>query len=42
MTTLLLGGQIRRQKQGPAGIGVESMALLGVYTFAVAIQAFAG
>ena len=42
MTTILLGGQIRREKQGPAGIGVESAALLGVYALAVAVQAFAG
>ena len=31
MTTLLLGGMIRRERQGPAGIGWESVLLLVTY-----------
>ena len=38
MTTALLGGLIVRERQGPAGIGFDSLALLGIYAGAVAIQ----
>ena len=31
MTTILLGGMLRRERQGPAGIGWESVLLLGTY-----------
>ena len=31
MTTILLGGMIRRERQGPAGIGWESVILLVTY-----------
>ena len=31
MTTVLLGGMLRRERQGPAGIGWESVLLLGTY-----------
>lgn len=41
MTAILQLGQLYRQKHGPGGIGVESIALLGVYGGAVAVQSFA-
>lgn len=41
MTSVLLIGQLYRQKQGPAGIGVESVALLAIYGCAVGLQAWA-
>lgn len=31
MTTILLGGMLRRERQGPAGIGWESLLLLVIY-----------
>jgi cation:H+ antiporter len=31
MTTILLGGMLRRERQGPAGIGWESILLLVTY-----------
>ncbi|MEM7491285.1 MAG: sodium:calcium antiporter [Pseudomonadota bacterium] len=39
MTGILLAGLIRRERQGPGGIGVESALLIGLYAGAVAIQA---
>ncbi|KIT14570.1 Inner membrane protein YrbG [Jannaschia aquimarina] len=42
MTAILLAGQIRRQRDGPAGIGFESVALLAVYGTAVTVQALSG
>ncbi|MCK0167199.1 sodium:calcium antiporter [Jannaschia sp. S6380] len=38
MTVILLMGQILRQKDGPAGIGLESVALLTVYGGAIVVQ----
>jgi cation:H+ antiporter len=38
MTAVLLGGLVLRQRIGPARIGVESMALLGIYACAIAMQ----
>jgi cation:H+ antiporter len=40
MTGVLVAGLILRQKQGPAGIGGESVALLAIYAAAVAVQVF--
>ncbi len=42
MTGVLLLGQLYRERQGPAGIGLESVAMLGIYAGAVALQAMAG
>jgi cation:H+ antiporter len=42
MTAILMAGLIRRQREGPAGIGSESMLLLGVYGAAVIAQALLG
>jgi cation:H+ antiporter len=39
MTGVLLAGLIRREKQGPGGIGAESMLLIALYAGAVTIQA---
>src|SRR6056297_709896 len=38
MTAVLLGGLVLRQRVGPARIGAESMALLGIYACAIAMQ----
>ncbi|WP_037545329.1 sodium:calcium antiporter [Stappia stellulata] len=40
MTTVLLAGLILRQRFGPARIGLESVALLGIYACAIAVQVF--
>jgi cation:H+ antiporter len=40
MTGVLMAGLIRRQKQGPGGIGAESMLLIALYLGAVGVQAF--
>ncbi|CUH24008.1 Inner membrane protein YrbG [Jannaschia seosinensis] len=40
MTAILIAGLIRRQKQGPGGIGVETVLLIAVYLGAVGVQAF--
>jgi len=40
MTVVLVLGLIRRERHGPANIGVESMAILGVYIAAVGASAF--
>jgi cation:H+ antiporter len=37
MAAVLLMGLIRRETQGPAGIGAESVALLVLYAAGVAI-----
>ncbi|MBM2574776.1 sodium:calcium antiporter [Jannaschia sp. Os4] len=42
MTAVLLAGQVRREKRGPAGIGFESVALVAIYGGAVAWQAISG
>lgn len=42
MTAVLLAGLLRREKQGPAGIGWESTLLLGLYGGAVTLQVAAG
>lgn len=42
MTAVLLIGLILRQRDGPARIGVESAAILGIYAFAIAAQAVRG
>lgn len=39
MTAVLTLGMLIRQKEGPAGIGVESVAILLIYAGAIAIQA---
>jgi cation:H+ antiporter len=41
MTSVLLGGLIMRQKDGPGGIGIESVLLFAIYIGAVVIQVFA-
>lgn len=41
MTATLQLGQIYRQKQGPLGIGLESVAIIGIYASAVVVQALA-
>lgn len=41
MTSVLLGGLLMRQRQGPARIGAESVLLILIYGGAVAIQVFA-
>ncbi|SLN75607.1 sodium:calcium antiporter [Roseisalinus antarcticus] len=38
MTAVLTLGQLYRQRQGPAGIGIESLSILGIYLAAIAIQ----
>jgi cation:H+ antiporter len=40
MTGVLVAGLILRQRQGPAGIGGESVALLGLYAGAIVLQVF--
>ena len=35
MTTILVAGQIRRERKGPAGIGAESVLVLGLYAVAI-------
>jgi len=42
MTAILLLGLILRQREGPWGIGVESMALILVFALGVAVQAVGG
>lgn len=42
MTVVLLAGLIVRERQGPAGIGVESLLILGIYGAAIGVQMFAG
>ena len=37
MTAVLTLGQLYRQREGPAGIGVESAAMLAVYAIAIAL-----
>lgn len=41
MTTVLMLGLIFREKQGPGGIGRESVALLAIYAGAIAVQTLA-
>ena len=41
MTAILLAGLLLRQKEGPGGIGVESVALVAVYAVAVGVQVMA-
>ncbi|MGI3210025.1 sodium:calcium antiporter [Roseovarius tibetensis] len=41
MTAVLLGGLILRQRDGPGGIGMESVALLGIYAGAIVLQVMA-
>ncbi|WP_371038164.1 sodium:calcium antiporter [Rhodosalinus sp. FB01] len=40
MTAILVLGMLYRQRRGPAGIGLESVLILAVYGFAIAVQAF--
>lgn len=40
MTAVLLIGQLYRQKQGPGGIGIESVLLLLIYSCAAGVQAW--
>jgi len=42
MTAILLLGLIVREKQGPAGIGFESVGILGLYLGAIGLQAWQG
>jgi cation:H+ antiporter len=42
MTGVLMLGLLYREKQGPAGIGRESVLLLSIYLGAIGIQAFVG
>ncbi|MDG4650499.1 sodium:calcium antiporter [Roseibacterium sp. SDUM158017] len=42
MTAILLLGLVYRERSGPGGIGVESVAMLGVYAGAIALQATTG
>jgi cation:H+ antiporter len=42
MTSILLAGLILRERRGPGGIGLESVGLLGVYGFAILLQAVGG
>lgn len=42
MTAVLLLGLVLRQREGPARIGFESVAILGIYAFAIAAQAVRG
>ncbi len=39
MTAVITLGQLYRQREGPGGIGVESLAVLGIYGGAVVLQA---
>lgn len=41
MTAVMLLGLLYRERQGPAGIGRESLAILGIYAGAIAVQAAA-
>jgi len=41
MTTVLLAGLIVREREGPAGIGKESLLILGIYGAAVGLQVVA-
>ena len=38
MTAMLLAGLITRERHGPIKIGIDSLALLGIYAGAIAIQ----
>ncbi|SFP04541.1 sodium:calcium antiporter [Tranquillimonas alkanivorans] len=38
MTAILVLGQLYRQKEGPANIGLESAGILGVYAVAILVQ----
>ncbi|WP_018982556.1 sodium:calcium antiporter [Salinimonas chungwhensis] len=40
MTSILLAGLIARQRRGPGGIGVESVAMLGIYFTAAFFEIF--
>lgn len=42
MTGVLMLGLMYREKQGPAGIGRESLLLLSIYAAAIAVQAIIG
>ena len=42
MTSVLLLGLLYRERQGPGGIGRESLKLLGIYAGAVTLQATLG
>jgi len=42
MTGVLLLGLLFREKQGPGGIGRESVLLLAMYIAAIAMQAVVG
>lgn len=42
MTAVLLLGLIYRERQGPGGIGRESLVILGIYLGAIAVQARVG
>lgn len=42
MTAVLMMGLIRRQEQGPAGIGVESVAVTGLYVAGIFLLLFTG
>lgn len=42
MAAVLTMGQLYRQRQGPAGIGLESVGILGIYAMAIAVQAYMG
>ncbi|MFX0546402.1 sodium:calcium antiporter [Roseovarius sp. S1116L3] len=41
MTSVLLAGLIVRQRQGPARIGMESVALMAIYATALGVEIFA-
>jgi len=38
MTAVLLAGLVIRERDGPAGIGVESVSMIGLYAGAIALQ----
>jgi cation:H+ antiporter len=38
LTAVLTLGQLYRQRHGPAGIGIESFAILGIYALAILAQ----
>jgi cation:H+ antiporter len=42
MTAALTAGLIRRQREGPGGIGAQSLILLTIYAVAVGAQALLG
>ena len=42
MTAVLMAGLIRRQKQGPGGIGAETVLLIAIYAGAVGVQVSRG